>query len=132
MSGRSHVKCLAFLLAASAPTLAGAEDVDLAELTCATFTQKVESISSESAEAAYGLALSTWLYGFTAAKNGVTTISGEAAENFLDALKRECAARPEQSVLAGAKAVGGRVVAAVRPPRSEAGASRRERCPEAR
>lgn len=110
MFRRSHVKRLAFLLAASAPMPAGAEDVDLAELTCATFTQKVESISSESAEAAYGLALSTWLYGFTAAKNGLTTISGEAAEDFLRALKRECAARPEQSVLAGAKAVGGRVL----------------------
>jgi hypothetical protein len=110
MFGRADVKLCAILLAACLPTQASAEDVNLAELTCSAFTQKVESISSESAEAAYGLALSTWLYGFTAAKNGVTTISGVAAENFLSALKRECVRRPQQSVLAGAQAVAPRVL----------------------
>jgi hypothetical protein len=110
MYGRADAKRLALLLAACLPVETIAEDVNVAELTCSTFTQKAESISSDSAQSAYTLALSTWLYGFTAAKHGVTTMSGAAAETFLRELKRQCLKRPDQSVLAAAKAVDEQVL----------------------
>jgi hypothetical protein len=94
---------LPLLSCVSAPALAG--DLDLAKLSCATYTAKIEASPPGSENRRFVDDLNFWLHGYATGKSGSTLVSDDDARTFVRQLSTQCVAHPEQSVAQAVDAV---------------------------